>query len=108
MPVRNYQKDLIKKLSKDTKYTLLYLQTAFEEVLKDEDFAAFGLALNDVLEAQKLNKNSRNLQNIAEAANISRQQLLRIRNGESSNPTLKSLISILKELNIKISLEAIK
>lgn len=94
MPTRDYQTDLLKRLT-DPNYAAQYLKAAFDETLKDWNKTAFLLALKNVVEA------TRTIQTVANEANISRQHLYRILS-EEGNPTLETLTSILSAVGITI------
>lgn len=91
MPTRSHREQKIKRLQRPGRAES-YLKSSFEEALKDENYAAFFLALRDVIEAKGLNKTD-----IAKEADIARQHLHFILTGEG-NPTFSSVISIIKAL----------
>jgi hypothetical protein len=50
MRTRNYQQDLKKRLA-SKEYASVYLETALRESCRDRNWAAFGIALGDVIES---------------------------------------------------------
>ncbi len=93
MPSVSYRDDLIKRLSKDPEYASLYLETSFEEALKDGYVDGFLLGLEDVVEATQ-NRNS-----TASETDILRQRLHHILNKKETH-TLNTIISALKEVGL--------
>ncbi len=55
MPVKNYQDDLLKRLS-NPNYASQYLKVALDETFKDGNKEALILALNNIIEAKKMFK----------------------------------------------------
>lgn len=90
----SYQKDLIEAL-KDHSEAAAYLNAAVEE----GDRAVFLLALRNVVEANG------GMTVIAEKANLSRESLYRIFS-RRGNPEIKSLLSLLRAMGFKLSIEA--
>ncbi len=97
MPTRNYHDDLKARLA-SKEYAALYLGTAFRESCHDQDWAAFGLALRNVIEAQ-----DRDVAQLARDSGISRQHLYLLF-GKNANPTLNTLVPVLDELNLTIGI----
>ena len=91
MPVRSHRERKLKRLQQPGRAES-YLKVSFEEALKDENYAAFFLALRDVIEAKGFNKTE-----IAEKANVTRQHFHFLLSGEG-NPTFSSVIAIIKVL----------
>ncbi|WP_017297307.1 hypothetical protein [Nodosilinea nodulosa] len=52
MPVRDYRADLLVQLA-DSDYAALYIKASLDETLKDRDWEAFWLAIEDVVEARQ-------------------------------------------------------
>ena len=52
MPVRDYQADLLVWLA-DPDYAALYIKASLDETLMDGDWEAFGLAIDDMIEARQ-------------------------------------------------------
>ena len=100
MPSRDHREDLKLRLA-SKKYASTYLETAFRESCRDQDWAAFGLALKSVIEAQ-----AKDLSQFAKEAGVSRQHLYLLF-GNRSNPTLNTLIPILDELDLSISIRPV-
>jgi probable addiction module antidote protein len=90
----SYQKDLIEAL-KDHNEAAAYLNAAIEE----GDRAVFLLALRNVVEANG------GMAAIAEKANLSRESLYRMLS-RRGNPEIKSLLSLLRAMGFKLSIEA--
>ncbi len=90
----SYQKDLIEALE-DHSEAAAYLNAAIEE----GDRAVFLLALRNVVEA------SGGMSAIAEKADLSRESLYRMLS-RRGNPEIKSLLSLLRAMGLKLSIEA--
>jgi probable addiction module antidote protein len=90
----SYQKDLIESL-KDRDEAAAYLNAAIEE----GDRAVFLLALRNVVEANG------GMAAIAEKADLSRESLYRMLSWRG-NPEIKSLLSLLRVMGLKLSIEA--
>ena len=90
----SYQKDLIESL-KDRDEAAAYLNAAIEE----GDRAVFLLALRNVVEANG------GMAAIAEKADLSRESLYRMLS-RRGNPEIKSLLSLLRVMGLKLSIEA--
>ena len=95
MPTRNYQNDLLKRLS-SPQYASKYLKAALDETLEDGDMDAFLLALKNVIEA------SGSIGKTARKTKITRQHLYKILSGEG-NPTLDTLTSFLNSVGLSIN-----
>lgn len=98
MPTRSHDDDLKLRL-RSKPYASLYLQTAFQESSLDQNWAAFGLALRNVLEAQ-----NRDVADFAERSGVSRQHLSLLF-GKRANPTINTLLRILGELDLSLSIQ---
>ena len=92
----NYKKDYLKRL-KNPKYAKGLLKSAFEECIEDNHWEAFGLLLQDIIEA------SGNKKDFAKRARISRQHLYRLFS-KNANPTLNTLSPVLSGLGLKLTL----
>jgi probable addiction module antidote protein len=90
----SYQKDLIESL-KDPCEAAAYLNAAIEE----GDRAVFLLALRNVAEANG------GMTAIAEKAKLSRESLYRMLS-KKGNPEIKSLITLLHTMGLRLSVEA--
>ena len=97
MPTRNYQQDLKTRLASKA-YATLFLETAFRESCLDHDWAAFGLALRNVIEAQ-----NKDVAQIARISGVSRQHLYCLF-GKKANPTINTLVQILHALDLSIGI----
>lgn len=93
MATRDYNEFLSEKLS-DPEVAASYLSAAAESGTLDELL----LALKSVADAHG------GLGNIAEIADLNRQNMYKILS-EDGNPTLRSLLAILKAIGIKINFE---
>jgi probable addiction module antidote protein len=99
MPMKSYQTDLLIRLA-DPEYAAEYLKVAFDETLADGDMAAFSMALKNVVEARD------SVSHIAQEAQISRQHLYRLLNGQG-NPTLETLMAVLKTVGLSLDFKPI-
>jgi probable addiction module antidote protein len=97
MPIRNHNQDLKARLA-SKEYASLYLETAFRESCLDHNWAAFGLALRNVIEAQ-----NKDVAQFAKNSGVSRQHLYLLF-GKKANPTLNTLVQILEELDLSIGI----
>ena len=99
MPVKNYQDDLLKRLS-DPNYASQYLKVALDETFKDGNKEAFILALNNIMNAKKMFKTSpkptENLEKKIEEILSKKEQL-----------TVENLLLILQSLGISIDFKPI-
>ncbi len=99
MPVKNYQDDLLRRLS-DPTYASQYLKVALDETLKDGNKEAFFLALNNIMEAkqrlQTLSKNPEKSQEKIEQLLCQKEQL-----------TVENLLFILQSVGISIDFKPI-
>lgn len=96
MPSVNYREDLKERLA-SKKYAAIYLETAFRASCEDQDWAAFGIAVRNVIEAQ-----GRDVADFARDSGVSRQHLYLL--GKKSNPTISTLVQILDELDLSIGI----
>jgi DNA-binding phage protein len=96
MPSVNYNEDLKVRLG-SKKYASVYLETAFRASCEDQDWAAFGQALRNVIDAQ-----GRDVAEFARNSGVSRQHLYLL--GKKSNPTISTLVQILDELDLSIGI----
>jgi DNA-binding phage protein len=92
----DYRPDYLTRL-KNRRYALGLLRTAFEESCNDGNWSAFGLILSDVIDSQG-SKSA-----LAKKAKISRQTLYRLFD-KKQNPKLSTLIPVLSELGLKLTL----
>jgi probable addiction module antidote protein len=97
MKTSDYQAGLRKRLQ-SPRFATGLLKAAFLEACDDGNWEAFGLTLQDVVEARG------NTSNFAKQANVSRQQLYRLF-GKRANPTLKTLLPLLHALGLRLTLE---
>ena len=94
----SHTEETIKELRADQQFAVEYLKAALEE-LDDPDNRAPGLlALRDVAEAYG------GLGMVAEQAGISREALYRSLSPKG-NPTLKTLLAVLKSVGMRLSVE---
>ena len=101
MATIDYKTDYHKRL-RNSGFAKRLLKQAFEDSLDDGNWEAFGLLLQDIIEAQGKGKKL-----FAENVKISRQHLYRLfRKG--ANPTLKTLKPVLGRLGFRLTLEKTK
>ena len=96
MPSNVYKAAYLKRL-KNPRYAKGLLIAAFEESYEDGNWEAFGLLLQDIIEAHG------DKRSFARKAKISRQHLYRLF-GKDANPTLKTLSPVLASLGYKLTL----
>ena len=94
----SHTEETIKELRADRQFTVAYLKAAPEELDDPNNRAAGLLALRDVAEAYG------GLGMVAEQAGISREALYRSLSPKS-NPTLKTLLAVLKSVGMRLSVE---
>lgn len=97
MPSASYTESYYKRL-RNPRYARGLLKAAFEESCADGNWQAFGLLLQDVIEAHG------NKQRFAKKAKVSRQHLYRLFS-KKANPTLRTLSPVLASLGYKLTLE---
>lgn len=90
--------ETIKELRADRQFAVAYLKSALEELDDPTNRAAGLLALRDVAEAYG------GLGAVAEQAGISREALYRSLSPKG-NPTLKTLLAVLKSVGMRLSVE---
>lgn len=90
--------ETIKQLRADKQFAVEYLKAALEELDDPDNRAAGLLALRDVAEAYG------GLGAIAAQAGISREALYRSLSPKG-NPTLKTLVAVLKSVGMRLSVE---
>ena len=90
--------EIIKKLRADRQFAVAYLKAALEELDDPNNRATGLLALRDVAEAYG------SLGMVAEQAGISREALYRSLSPKC-NPTLKTLLAVLKSVGMRLSVE---
>jgi len=90
--------ETIKELRADRQFAIEYLKAALEELDDPDNRAAGLLALRDVAEAYG------GLGMVAEQAGISREALYRSLSAKG-NPTLKTLLAVLKSVGMRLSVE---
>ncbi|PSN12904.1 transcriptional regulator [filamentous cyanobacterium CCT1] len=97
MPVRDYQADLLVRLT-DSDYAAMYLKASLDETLKDGDWDAFLLALDNVVEARQTT-----LANITDddVAGQPLQQTF----GNPKTPTLESFVAVLSSVGLAIDVK---
>ncbi len=98
MPSDNYQDDLVKRLAKDPAYASLYLETSFEEALKDGFVDVFPLALEDVIAAAEMRQGN------ASETDILRQRLYQIIS-KQENLTVEDVVAALKEVGLNYEMK---
>ena len=96
MKTIDYKKGLLKRL-KNSQYAAKLLKYSFEESCVDGNWEAFGLVLQDVIEAQG------NKRAFAKKANMSRPHLYRMFK-KGANPTLRTLLPLFSSLGLKLTL----
>lgn len=94
----DYQEWLISHL-KNKKAALAHLQVALEEYQKDGDRESFMLSLRHVAMAQG------GVAHLAKETHLNRESLYRLLSGKG-NPTIETLLSILRVFGIRIKLAA--
>ncbi|MBE9140401.1 transcriptional regulator [Nodosilinea sp. LEGE 07088] len=97
MPVRDYQADLLSQLA-DLDYAALYLKASLNETLKDGDWEAFLLALENVVEARQAT-----LANAADSDDTDKPLQQALGNGET--PTLESFVAVLSSVGLAIDVK---
>ena len=100
MKTVSYKKGLLKRLQ-DPDYASSYLDASLSESMEDGDFSIFLLALRNVVEAVGP------VQQIAEESQLTRQHLYRMLNG-NGNPTLATLIAVLKAVGLSIKIRQLE
>ncbi len=90
--------ETIKELRADRQFAVEYLRAALQELDDPENRAAGLLALRDVAEAYG------GLGMVAQQAGISREALYRSLSPKG-NPTLKTLLAVLKTVGMRLSVE---
>jgi probable addiction module antidote protein len=95
--VRSYDEWEIQELRKDREFAVEYLMAAMEALDNPEERAGGLLALRSVAEAYG------GLGAVAAQAGISRESLYRALSPKG-NPTLKTLIAVLKTLGLRLSI----
>ncbi len=94
-PTASYEDFLVDSL-RNAKEAETYLNAALE----DEDFRVFLLALRDVAEAHGIG-------NLAAAAELNRENIYRMLS-ERGNPCLSSIFALLRAMNLRVSVGAVK
>jgi len=94
----SHTEETIKELRADRTFAVEYLKAALEELGDPDNRAAGLLALRDVAEA------CGGLATIAAQAGISREALYRSLSPKG-NPTLKTLLAVLKAVGMRLSVE---
>jgi probable addiction module antidote protein len=97
----SHREALIKELREDREMTIQYLREAMESLDNPDDRSAGLLALRTVAEAYG------GLASVAKEAGISRETLYRTLSPKG-NPTLKTLLAILKTVGLRLSVESEK
>jgi probable addiction module antidote protein len=92
--ITTYQEDLIEAL-KDPREAAAYLNVAMEE----DNRSVFLLALRNVAEAHG------GMTSVAEKARLNRENLYRMLS-EKGNPEIKSVLSLLRSMGLKLTVEA--
>ncbi|WP_107668525.1 transcriptional regulator [Cyanothece sp. BG0011] len=99
MPVKNYQDDLLKRLS-NPHYASQYLKVALDETFKDGNKEAFILALNNIMQAKKMFKS------LPETTEKSQEEIDQIL-GQKEQLTIENLLFILQLVGISIDFKPI-
>lgn len=94
----SHAEETIKELRVDRQFAVEYLKAALEELDDPDNRAAGLLALRDVAEAYG------GLGTVAAQAGISREALYRSLSA-TGNPTLKTLLAVLKTVGMRLSVE---
>lgn len=94
----SHTEETIKELRSDRQFAVQYLKAALEELDDPNNRAAGLLALRDVAEAYG------GLGAVAAQAGISREALYRSLS-PTGNPTLKTLLAVLKTVGMRLSVE---
>jgi len=94
----SHTEETIKELRADRQFAVEYLKAALEELDDPNNRAAGLLALRDVAEAYG------GLGAVAAQAGISREALYRSLSPKG-NPTLKTLLAVLKSVGMRLSVE---
>lgn len=95
----SHTEETIRELRADRQFAIEYLKAALEELDNPDNRAAGLLALRDVAEAYG------GLAAVAAQAGISREALYRSLSPKG-NPTLKTLLAVLKSVGMRLSVEA--
>lgn len=99
MPVKNYQDDLIQRLSNND-YAAEYLKASFDATMKDGNIEAFLLALKNVINATK------SVSVVKEETDISKQYLFQLL--ETNNPpTIETLTVVLREIGLTLDFKPV-
>jgi probable addiction module antidote protein len=97
----SYHEWEVEELRRDREFAIAYLQTAMESLDNPEDRAGGLIALRAVAEAYG------GLGVVAAQAGISRESLYRALSPKG-NPTLKTLVAVLKTLGLRLSVAEIQ
>lgn len=90
--------DWLMKHLQDKEAACAHLQVALEEYQEDHDKEAFMLALKNVANAQG------GISKLAKETNLNREHLYRVLSG-NGNPTIETLVTILKAFGVQFKLE---
>lgn len=94
MPIKNYQDDLLQRLSNND-YAAAYLKASFDETMKDGNIEAFLLALKNVINATKT------VSMVKEETDVSQQALFQLL--ETNNPpTIENLAVVLHAVGLTL------
>ena len=96
----NNHENYLNRRLRDDETAQAYLDACLREAIDAQDIGVFLLAVKDVIRARKV------MSEIAENANLSRQNLYRALN-ENGNPTVETLFSVLSELGFKLAVERV-
>jgi DNA-binding phage protein len=99
MPVKNYQDDLLQRLSNDY-YAAEYLKASFDETIKDGNMEAFLLALKNVINA------TRTVSFMKEETDISKQYLFQLLETNNS-PTIETLTIVLHAVGLTLDFKPV-
>jgi DNA-binding phage protein len=94
MPVKNYQDDLLQRLS-NNEYAAEYLTASFDETMKDGNVDAFLLAIKNIINATKT------VSFVKEETNISKQELFQLLE-TNSTPTIETLAVVLNAVGLTL------
>jgi DNA-binding phage protein len=99
MPVKNYQNDLLQRLS-NNQYAAEYLQESFDETMKDGNIEAFLLALKNIINATKT------VSFVKDDKNISKQDLFQLLE-KNNPPTIETLAVVLREVGLTLDFKPV-
>lgn len=95
---RKYEESLLEDL-RDSKQAAAYLNAALAEIDTPDGASLFLMALGDVIRAQGVS-------NVARSAELGRESLYKSI-ASAGNPKLKSLLSVLQVMGLRLQVEAV-